>query len=231
MDTSTPVRTGQRVRPELPATRVVALVVSDLAVAGAPERAAATLHGARFEVEAGTVTVLTPARAGRTVVLCLTGQLARSGGTVETGDGPSRRDVATTSWQLAVTHDPDPAGPAPDTTAADLLAGAGRGAARAAARLGLTPVLQQPVAGLDPAERTLLGVALALADGPDVVALEHPAARLDADDLGRVLDAVRDLVDVDGRTVLLVEDLDRLPAAVHPLVDAVVELGPFLGAP
>lgn len=228
MDTSTPTRTGPRVRPELPATRVVALVASDLDVAGAPERAEATLHGARFEVEAGTVTVLTPARAGRTVVLCLTGRLARSGGTVRTGDGPSRRDVAETTWQLAVTHDPDPA---EDVAATDLLAGAGRGAVRAAARLGLTGALDRPVAALDPADRALLGVALALAGGPDVVALDEPAGRLDSDDVGRVLDAVRDLVDVDGRTVLLVEDLDRLPAAVRPLVDAVVDLAPFLDAP
>ncbi|WP_030527220.1 hypothetical protein LG324_01775 [Phycicoccus jejuensis] len=227
MDTSTPVRTGPRVRPELPATRVVALLVNDLDVAGAPERAAATLEGTRFEVEAGTVTVLTPARAGRTVVLCLTGQLARAGGTVETGDGSSRRDVATTSWQLVVTDDPDPAD---GSTAADLLAVAGRGAVRAAARLGLTAVLDRPVAALDPADRTLLGVALALAGGPDVVALDEPAARLDSDGLGRVLDAVRDLVDVDGRTVVVVEELDRLPATTHPLVDAVVELGPFLDA-
>lgn len=228
MDTSTPTRTGPRVRPELPATRVVALVASDLDVAGTPERAEATVHGARFEVEAGTVTVLTPARAGRTVVLCLTGRLARSGGTVRTGDGPSRRDVAETTWQLAVTRDPDPA---EDVAATDLLAGAGRGALRAAARLGLTGALDRPVAALDPADRALLGVALALAGGPDVVVLDEPAGRLDSDDVGRVLDAVRDLVDVDGRTVLLVEDLDRLPAAVRPLVDAVVDLTPFLDAP
>lgn len=227
MDTSAPHRTGQRVRPELPVTRVVALAVRDLDVAGAPERACATLTGAGLEVEAGTITLLTPARAGRTIVLCLAGDLARQAGDLETGDGPARRSVESTSWHLTVSRAPH----ASHARAGELLADAGRAAPRAAERLGLGPVLDRAVAELDPAQRVLLGVALALADGPDVVALDDPAGRLDLADLARVLDAVRDLVDVDGRTVLVVGDLDDLPPILRGALDDVIELGRFADAP
>ena len=176
MDTSAPHRTGQRVRPELPVTRVVTLAVRDLDVAGAPERACATLTGAGLEVEAGTLALLPPARAGRTVILCLAGDLARQAGHLETGDGPARRSVESTSWHLTVSRDPD----ASDTRTGELLADVGRAAPRAAERLGLAPVLERTVAELDAAQRVLLGVAVALAAGPDVVALDDPAARLDA---------------------------------------------------
>ena len=97
---------------------------------------------------------------------------------------------------------------------------------RAAERLGLGPMLTSFVNELDAPHRILLGFAAALGPNPDIVALDDPASDLDDHQVAQVMDAVRDLVDVEGRTVLIASDLHALPAGLRPLVDRIVELTP-----
>ncbi len=222
VDTSTADRPRRRVRSELPVQRVVTLVVCDLEAPGDPARAAAPVRGVRFEVEAGSIALLTPARAGRTVILCLAGDLPRTAGTVETGDGHARHHIEATSWHLAVSSTPMPS----KTMAGDIVAAAGPPSRRAAERLGLGPMLTSFVNELDAPHRILLGFAAALGPNPDIVALDDPASDLDDHQVAQVMDAVRDLVDVEGRTVLIASDLHALPAGLRPLVDRIVELTP-----
>ncbi|MGB3186980.1 MAG: hypothetical protein WBG36_02995 [Ornithinimicrobium sp.] len=210
---------GARVRPELPAQRIVTLVVRDLSVAGDEDLDAAPVDGAHFQMEVGTLVLIGPAATGRSVVLCLSGRLVRRRGVVETGAGPHRRPLGDTPWRLVVSLPPEPSATSVEAIVAD--AGpAGRGAAR---RLGLGATFDRRVDTLDPPHRILLGVARALGEGPDIVALDNPGAHLEPAELSAVVEALRDLVDIEGRTVLLVSDLDVIPSNLRRLLDHVVD--------
>ncbi|GIL36322.1 hypothetical protein [Phycicoccus sp. DTK01] len=211
---------GPRVRPELPLARVVTLEVHDLSVDPGPD--GSRLHGLDLELRAGTLTVATPAAPARTLARVLVGDLPGRDGDLVTGQGRTRRRLATTSWTALAARTP----PTTGRPTVEVLGQGGLAAIRLGVHLGLGPLLDRPLAVLDAADRTLVGLALALAAAPDLVVLDLPAAGLDPEGRRRVLEALRDLVDVEGRTVLVVASTDHLDADVVALVDDVVRLEP-----
>ncbi|MBR7742511.1 hypothetical protein KC207_04315 [Phycicoccus sp. BSK3Z-2] len=226
---TSPAPGGRRERPALPRAGVVALRVDGLSADGDATRDSATVTDVGFGVEAGSVVLLTPAGAGRTVVLCLTGELPRRSGRVESGSGAARREVDDTAWRAVLGRVPGPPETPADTPVGTVLDERGEAARRMAARLGVTVDAGTHVGDLDPADGILLGVAVALADDPDVVAVDLRGPTRVVAHAATVLDAVRDVVDVDGRTVLVVADAGALDAAALRLVDEVVELVPADG--
>ncbi len=171
-----PAHGGPRVRPELPRARVVTLAVHDLSVDPGPD--GSRLHGLDLELRAGTLTVATPAAPARTLARVLVGDLPGRDGDLVTGQGRTRRRLTTTSWTALAARTPPTTGRA----TVEVLHPGGLAAIRLGVHLGLGPLLDRPLAVLDAAERTLVGLALALAAAPDLVVLDLPAAGLDPRD-------------------------------------------------
>ncbi len=72
--------------------------------------------------------------------------------------------------------------------------------------LGLSPLVDQPLARLAPTARKLCGVAIALATDPDMLVLEAPLAGLGPEEARRLARSIRFLRDALNLTILVTEE-------------------------
>ena len=89
----------------------------------------------------------------------------------------------------------------------------GRPLAEVLARVGLAGLEQRPVGELSGGQRQRVAIARALVTAPEVVFADEPTGSLDPTTGGQVLRLLRDAVDRDGLTVVMVTH-DPLAAAV-----------------
>lgn len=209
---------GSRIRPELPVHHAVALSVRGLMLTSDRGDGADPVGGATFEVQTGSLVVLSPASQGRTVLLYLAGRYGRVG-----RDDPPHGPPAGSGNggpHLIIAKPPAPTSAQVRT----VLGHAGTAARSSALRLGLADVLDGHIGDLTPAQQTLLGVAMAVGVSPDVIALDDPGEGLDVTSLVAVVDALRDLVDIEGRTAILSSDRGAIPDNVGDLIDQFIDL-------
>lgn len=208
---STPqVRRTPGVREELLAPRLIAVSVRGLSCSGSADADADPVAGVDLDILAGTLSFVTPSRPGRTVTLCLTGALTPDSGTILVPSPPDGGLSAPgDAWQAAAAHlDPDDA-----SEVQGVLAAFDRPANRVARRFGLTTPGTRRVKDLPRHLAILLRVAAALDRTPDVLTVDASAGELRDEEGEALLGGLRELVDLEGRTIILV--LDTGPAATH----------------
>lgn len=194
---------GCRRRPsiwcDVPVTESPAVAFTDLAVL---RQDVLMLDGASGRVDPGGILGLTGANgAGKTTVLrVLAGMIRPTAGTVTVcGHRPDDRIPA---FRRALAALIDPPQTARDLTIVEHLQfiaatwGADRAAAEGTARdlldeLAIAPLARRYPHELSSGQTQLVGLALTLARPFDVLLLDEPEQRLDADRLGQVIDAIR----------------------------------------
>jgi branched-chain amino acid transport system ATP-binding protein len=177
------------------------------------------LHGITLSLEdRGIVALLGHNGAGKSTLLkAIAGQLTASGGEVRFGDAPLvQRDPGTTA-RAGIRYVPQDANVFPAISVYDNLRigaytlGNKKTAFRAALDrvYALFPVLHEKASLaarlLSGGQRQMLAIAMALVTSPSVLLLDEPSAGLSPLNVQRVFDAIRQLRDEFGMSVLLVE--------------------------
>lgn len=225
---STPqVRRTPGVREELHAPRLTAVSVRGLSCSGSADADADPIAGVDLDILAGTLSFVTPSRPARTVALCLTGALTPDSGTILVPSPPDGELSAPgDAWQATAAHlDPDDA-----SEVQAVLARFGRPADRVARRFGLNAPGTRRVKDLPWHLAILLSVAAALDRTPDVLTVDASTGELRDEEGEAMVAGLRELVDLEGRTIILT--LDAGPAATHQrYADNMVSLGPRSNGP
>ncbi|GAA1347749.1 ABC transporter ATP-binding protein [Falsarthrobacter nasiphocae] len=199
---------------------------------GADEARVAALDGVSLEVAPGTFTaIMGPSGSGKSTLLhCLAGLDAPDSGEIEiagqriTGLGDSaltafRRDrlgfvfqsfnlVPTLTAHENIVLPARLAGRAPDEAAVR----------RLAERLGLASRLTHRPGELSGGQQQRVAIARALLGSPDVIFADEPTGALDTATGDDVLALLRDCVDTDGRTVVMVTHDDRAAGVADRIV-------------
>lgn len=169
-----------------------------------------------LDVEAGTLVAVSPPARGRTLLDVLEGRVAAVGSIEIAGRvlhrlTQAQRQALCRRSFTRVTLTSDGGAPLPattggsPTTVGQLLAprSGGRGApALIGPALPLRSVLDRPMADLDPATRGLVAIAQALSTHADVLLLDTVAIPDDSPVPAGLAGPLRDLIDLEGRTVV-----------------------------
>ncbi len=171
-----------------------------------------------LDVEAGTLVAVSPPARGRTLLDVLVGRVEAVGSIEIAGrvlnelTADQRRTLCRRSM-AKVTLTADGGAPLPGTTQDGspvtvrqfLAPGPGRPAATPpiGPALPLRPLLDSPLSELDAPTRGLLAIARALSTHADVLLLDITAVPDESPVAARLAGALRDLVDLEGRTVVV----------------------------
>jgi ABC-type multidrug transport system ATPase subunit len=185
------------------------------------------LRGVDLEVAPGSIVLLAGSNgSGKTTLLRCVAGLARHTGTVELDGRPVRRRAA---GHPAIGYLPQSLGLPTWATPAEVLElfGRLRGSRELAIELpeGFLPPLDQPIGELSGGQRQRVAFAVALLGRPSLLLLDEPAANLDDDGRGALVEVLAALRDA-GTSVLVAApspgDLNGLPDRTVRLVDGEV---------
>ncbi|YAL83254.1 hypothetical protein ACMYYO_00160 [Dermacoccaceae bacterium W4C1] len=191
-------------RQALPRRTVAGVRLSRLTIPGDPDRGAAEVRDVELSVTVGSLAVLSPACAGRSVLLYLAGSIT---GTRAAPEQVRSAPPPVVCRIASAVPSGSRAGDLDDPSAA-----------RTARLLGIESDTPDP-AHSDPVDAVLAGIVEALAEPSDILAIEEPLHDLAEDQSLRLAQAARELVDTQGRTVLMVGDVDRMSDRIVDLFD------------
>lgn len=215
-------------------TEAGALEVRDLTTSYGPVTA---LDGVTIRAERGRITAVLGANgAGKTTLLrSISGLVPTSSGQVFLGDRDLTRTSAETVAQAGVAQVPEGRGVITELTVEEnLRLGDLLGSARRRQRHRLEQIYEMfPVLAerkrhdahsLSGGERQMLVIGRALLSGPEVLLLDEPSLGLAPRVVAQIFEMLRELVDHDGVTVLLVEQNARSALSIAD-VGFVLNLG------